>query len=262
MSSDRRLRLAAGAGLLLVAAAVGSDFLIGSFWVRHALLTSLVANVLVVAITVVVLNEVLERRDRRRWNLLAQNALFVLTQSARATWTAMIELIGITEVQGGDVDLLRADALLAADTARVSAAAQDLLGQDDGSARLQRVSQALSGHYAEVIAGWAPVLVGARPYAEILDRHVELAGRLEWLSSVLSQNEPAAEDGRGRRTLARSSVAAEHATALGGEKWLRDMAVSVIKLATQLDEQSREMAFSIVSQEWWAERTERIVEGP
>jgi hypothetical protein len=40
------------------------------------------------------------------------------------------------------------------------------------------------------------------------------------------------------------------------------MAVSVIKLAIRLDEQSREMAFSIVSQEWWAERTERIVEGP
>ena len=261
MSSDRRLALAAAAGLLLVAAAVGSDFLVDSFWARHALLTSLVANALVVAITVIVLNEVLERRDRRRWNLLAQNALFVLTQSARATWTAMIELLGITEVQGGDVDLLRADALLASDTARVSVATQELLGGEDGRERLQRVGKALSGHYAEVIASWAPVLVGARPYAEILDRHVELAGRLEWLSSVLSQNDPIADQSRGERALARSSIAAEHATALGSDEWLHDMVVSLVALATHLDEQSRELAFSIVSGEWWAERTERLLGG-
>jgi hypothetical protein len=220
-----------------------------------------VANVLIVGITVVILNEVVERRDRRRWNLLAQNALFVLTQSARATWTAMIELLGITEVKSGDVELIRADALLASDTARVSAATRELLGQEDGTARLQRVSQALSAHYAEVIAGWAPVLVGARPYAEILDRHAELAGRLEWLSSVLAQNEPAADQSRGERTLARSSVGAEHATALGGDEWLHDMVVSVIKLATQLDERSREQAFAIVSGEWWAERTADLLGG-
>jgi hypothetical protein len=255
MSGERRLMWAGAAGLLLLAGAIASDFLVGSFWAHHSLLTSLVANVLVVAITVIVLNEILERRDRRRWNLLAQNALFVLTQSARATWTAMIELLGITEVQGGDVDSLRADAHLASDTARLSAAADALLGQRDGRDRLQTIGQALSGHYAGVIASWAPVLVGARPYAEVLDRHVELAGRLEWLSSVLSQNEPAADQSRRDRTLVRSSIAAEHATALGGDEWLGEMIVSVVKLAIRLDVQSRELAFSLVSREWWAERT-------
>jgi len=259
MSGERRLVWAGAAGLLLLVGAIASDFLVGSFWQRHSLLTSLLANVLVVAITVVVLNELLERRDRKRWNLLAQNALFVLTQSARATWTEMIELLGITEVHSGDVDSLRADADLASDTARISAAADRLLGQEDGRARLQRLSQALSGHYAEVIASWAPVLVGARPYAEILDRHVELAGRLEWLSSVLSQNEPAPDQSRRERSLTRSSIAAEHATALGSDQWLGDVIVSVVKLATRLDEQSHELAFSIVSGEWWAERTTDLV---
>ncbi len=262
MSDDRRLAWAAAAGLLLVAGAVASDFVVGSFWARHSLLTSLLSNVLVVVITVVVVNELLERRDRRRWNLLAQNALFVLTQSARATWTAMIELLGITEVQSGDVDSLLADAHLASDTVRISAAARRLLGEKEGRASVQRLSQALSGHYAGVIASWAPVLVGARPYAEILDRHVELAGRLEWVSSVLSQNEPAAAQSRRERTLARSSVAAEHATALGSDEWLEEMVVSLIKLATRLDAQSREQAFSIVPGEWWAERTADLVARP
>ena len=38
-------------------------------------------------------------------------------------------------------------------------------------------------------------MVGAAPYAELLDRHVELQGMLEWLSSVLAHNEPAPDRG-------------------------------------------------------------------
>ena len=91
MTSDRRFALAASAGLALILAAAVSDFLAGTFWERHALLASLVANLLVVAVTVVVVNELLERRDRRRWNLLAQSVLFALLQSARATWTGLVE---------------------------------------------------------------------------------------------------------------------------------------------------------------------------
>jgi hypothetical protein len=34
-----------------------------------------------------------------------------------------------------------------------------------------------------------------------------------------------------------------------------DRRLSVVNLATRLDYQSRETAFSIVSQEWWVERT-------
>src|SRR5271154_6743373 len=172
MSGDRRLVLAATVGVLLIGAVVGSDFAVASFWARHALLTSLLANVLVVGITVVVLNGLLERRDRQRWSLLAQSALFALTQSARATWTAMIELLDITDVQSGDLDSLLGDARLALDAPRVSEAARTLLGEEDGKARLQRLGQALTQHYDEVIANWAAVMVGARPYAELLDHHV------------------------------------------------------------------------------------------
>ena len=74
MESTRRLVIAAALGLVVLALAAGSDFLIGSFWGAHAMLTSLIASLL--AVTVVVLNELLARGDRRRWSVLAQHVLF------------------------------------------------------------------------------------------------------------------------------------------------------------------------------------------
>src|ERR1035438_1309560 len=120
MITERRLLLAAGAGVLLVLAAGASDFVLGSFWERHALLTSLLASILVLAVTVIVVNEVIDRRDQRRWNLLAQSVLFALIQAARATWTGMVEVLELTEVQGGSVESLLESAKLARDSARVS----------------------------------------------------------------------------------------------------------------------------------------------
>ena len=67
MTLERRLIIVGMVGIVLVLGAGVSDFLTGSFWERHALLPSLVANLLVVALPVVVVNEVLERRGRRRW---------------------------------------------------------------------------------------------------------------------------------------------------------------------------------------------------
>jgi hypothetical protein len=60
---ERRAAVAAGAAIALIAVAVTSDFVFGSFWSRHAMLTSLLASLLVVVISVVVINELIERRD-------------------------------------------------------------------------------------------------------------------------------------------------------------------------------------------------------
>jgi hypothetical protein len=255
MIADRRLVLAATVGLALIVAAAASDFFTGSFWERHGLLASLLANVLVVAVTVVVVNGVLDRRNRRRWNLLAQNVLFALLQSARATWTGLLEELEVTEVESGDPASLLAVANVARDSERISAAVSRLLAEQDRRDRLQRVCVGLGEHASDVIAKWAPVMVGARPYAEVLDRHVELAGRLEWLGSVLAHNEPPDDQSRSERNLARSSVATEHAAQLGNDEWLHDQIVAVITLAVELDDDSRELAYSIVPLSWWTERT-------
>lgn len=255
MIQQRRLVLAATIGVALLVAAAASDFVVGSFWAHHSLLTSMLANVLVVAITLAVVNEFVERRDRRRWNLLAQAVLFALTQSARATWTGLVEVLRLGEVRSGAVQPMLEGAAVARDTERVSEAIGELLADDERRAVLQRVTVAQAEYASEVIAKWAPVMVNSGPYAEVLNRHVELAGRLEWLSSVLTHNEPPEGQSGRERVLVRSNVASEHAEEFGNDEWLEDQLLAVINLATELDYRSRELAYSIVPLSWWATRT-------
>src|ERR1700690_1906918 len=122
MEPNRRLTIAATLGVVVIALAAASDFVFGSFWTSHAMLTSLIASLIVLAVTVVVLNEWLERRDRRRWSVLAQYVLFQLVQAARATWTTLGELLLEREIEPGDADQLRAAAAAALDAPTLSAA--------------------------------------------------------------------------------------------------------------------------------------------
>lgn len=254
---ERRWIIAAAFGTGLLALALASDFLVGSFWQRHSMLTSLLANLLVATVAVALINEVLERRARRRWNLVAQSAMFALVQSARLTWTGMVELLGLTEVSSGTVQSLLDGARVAIDRPRVSEAATTLL-QDPGRRNvLQLAVDRLSGHADEVIARWASVMVGAAPYADLLDRHVELQGRLEWLSAVLAHKEPPPDQGGRERRLTRASVGSERADEVGDE-WIHDMIVSITVLATHLDYESREMALSLAPVDWWMERMKAL----
>src|ERR1700676_752961 len=96
----RPLALAILALAVLVGAVV-SDVLDGSFWVRHALLASLVGSVVVVMLTVAVVNEILERRRRRRWSVLAQYVMFELVRNARMIWSGILDLAGLLVTAGG-----------------------------------------------------------------------------------------------------------------------------------------------------------------
>jgi hypothetical protein len=64
--------------VLVLSGAIAWDLANDGFWARHVLFTGLVASFVVVAVTAAVLNEVLERRQRQRWSVLAQYALFDL----------------------------------------------------------------------------------------------------------------------------------------------------------------------------------------
>ena len=255
MIRDRRLQVAAAVGLVLVLATGASDFVVGSFWERHGMLTSLVANLIVVGVTVAVFNQVVERRDRRRWSLLAQTVLFALIQTARATWTTMLDVLELADVESGSVESLVEGKEVALDTTRVSRAAEELVHDEERRARLQRVSGGLSNHASDVIAKWSPVMINAGPYAEVLDRHVELAARLEWLNNVLTHNEPPEGQSRADRTLTRSAVATEHAEQLGTDEWLHDQILAIVTLATKLDYEAREYAYAIAPLSWWSQRT-------
>src|ERR1700761_869165 len=97
-SSEALLRRPRAMGVLaLVAFAAGlvSDFVGGDFWTRHALLTGIASSVMVAAVTLAVVNEVLERRRRRRWSVLAQYVMLELVRNARMIWRGVLEVTGL-----------------------------------------------------------------------------------------------------------------------------------------------------------------------
>ena len=262
MDRARRLAIAGGVGTLLIILAGASDFVLGSFWSAHAMLTSLTASLIVLAVTVVVLNEWLERRDRRRWSVLAQYVLFQLVRAARATWTTLTEMITEREIEPGDPDELRTAAAAALDGPALSAATRVLLEDPRRRAQLQEALVALAAHSRAVIVSWASVMVGSGPYTDVFDRHVELQGRLDWISEILTTNEPGERRTLLDTKLARSSVATEHAAVLGTDQWLHDQIVATVQLATRLDYESRALGFKLVPYEEWVKRIHTFVDEP
>ena len=91
----RATRIIGGLSVLVLVGAIAWDLADDGFWSRHTLFTSLVASLIVVAVTAAVLNEVLDRRQRERWSVLAQYALFDFVRTARLVWSGLLELAGL-----------------------------------------------------------------------------------------------------------------------------------------------------------------------
>ena len=239
-----------GLSVLVLSGAVVWDFVNDGFWSRHALFASLVASLIVVAVTAAVLNEVLERRQRQRWSVLAQYALFDLVRTARLVWAGLLELAGLVPDGEFEDGALAAGTEAVLDTPHLAAAIDELLADPDRREQLHRLIARLRAHGQEVLARWADVMVNSGTYAEIVDRHVELYSRLYWWGSVLDESEPLEEHLRGPR-LSRLSPATQ-ASGPVDDEWLRDNLVAIAQLAESLDRSSFELAMQIVPPEWWA----------
>jgi hypothetical protein len=246
----RATRIVAGFSVLVLAGAVAWDLADDGFWSRHALFTSIVASIIVVAVTVAVLNEVLERRQRERWSVLAQYALFDLVRTARHVWTGLLELAGLApEGELGDGALAAASDALR-DTPRVAAAMDEVLANADRREQLHRLIGQLLAYGQEVLGRWADVMVNSGTYAEVVDRHVELYSRLYWWGSVLDESEPL-EEHLSRPRLSRVSPATQTRGPIE-DAWLRENLVAIAQLAKSLDRGSFELAMRIVPLDWWA----------
>jgi hypothetical protein len=246
----RSTRIVGGLSVLVLSGAVVWDLTNDGFWSRHALFTGIVASLIVVAVTAAVLNEVLERRQRERWSVLAQYALFDLVRTARLVWTSLLELAGLApDAELGDRGLAAgSEAVL--DTPRLTTAMDDMLASADRREQLHRLITRLLAHAQEALGRWAGVMVSSGTYAEIVDRHVELYSRLYWWGSVLDETEPL-EEHLNRPRLSRVSPATQ-ASGPVEDEWLRDNLVAIAQLAESLDRSSFELAMRIVPPEWWA----------
>jgi hypothetical protein len=246
----RETRILAGLAVLFLAAAVASDRLANGFWGRNPLLTNLVASLVAVVLTVAVINEVLERRQRRRWSLLAQYVLFELVRTSRLTWTTLMELLGLMYAGEETETTLSGGARLLHETPTVVDAMRELLADADRRQLLHSVLARLMSRSDEMLGRWAGVMLNSAAYTEIIDRHVELYSRLAWVGSLLEHLEPTDDDPR-RRRLSRSSPAVQ----LQGnydDEWLSDNLVAIAQLAQILDESSLVLALRIVPEEWWS----------
>jgi len=118
----RSTQIIAGLSVLVLLGAAVWDLTDDEFWFRHTLFTALVASLIVVAVTAAVLNEVLERRRRERWSVLAQYALFDLIRTARLVWTGLLELAGLAPDGELEDEALAAGSEAVLDTPRLAAA--------------------------------------------------------------------------------------------------------------------------------------------
>jgi hypothetical protein len=236
--------------VLILSGAIAWDLANDGFWSRYALFTSLVASVIVVAVTAAVLNEVLERRQRERWSVLAQYALFDFVSTARHVWGGLLELAGLVpdvELDGG---ALAAGTEAVRDTPRLTAAMDGMLGDGDRREQVHRLITELLARGQEVLGRWADVMVNSGTYAEIVDRHVELYSRLYWWGSVLDESDPL-EEHLSRPRLTRVSPATQTYNGRVEDEWLRDNLVAIAQLAESLDQGSFDLAMRIVPVDWW-----------
>ena len=254
----RGTRVLAAVALLALVSGVLSDALDGRFWARHALLAGLVASVIVVVLTVALVNEALERRSRQRWSVLAQYVMLQLVRDARLVWTGVAVLAGLmpsdpyTTEDGVPSAATSIDAGSAAvrDLGRLTAGLRELVGRTDGRKQLHDEVTVLVEHSDAVLGRWASVMLNADMYAEVLDRHVELAGDLAWLSSLLGF-ELAGEEGRTRT--GRSHPAALIEGPMDDEQLVQRIA-AITQLAEQLDRGTLDLALRLVPIEWWREQ--------
>ena len=242
--------LAAAAGLAL-AAGVASDVLAPRFWSHHQLLAGLASSLIVVAITIAVVNDVIEWRSRRRWSVLAQYVMLQLVRLARMVWMSIAELSAV-EGDGADpAQRIDATALAIRDTEPFADSIRRMLSDPQRRPRLQEAVARMTEHGDNVLARWTGVMLSADAYAELIDRHVELASRLAWFEALLGNLEPPEDGMRRRRTQAHPAIQLEQRV---DDEVAVERLVAIAQLAERLDRSTLELAMQLVPREWWSAR--------
>jgi hypothetical protein len=248
----RETRTLAVVAVLTFGAGVASDVLGHHFWTRHPLLANLAASLIVVMLSVALVNEAIERHRRRRWRVLAQYVMLELVRHARMVWTGIIELGGLTQSKDHSPPSIDAGARAVRDTPRLAEAIEELVADDDRRRLLHEGINRSVSRSNDVLGRWAAVMLGANAYAQLLDRHVELASDVAWLGNLLDQFEPIDED-RGRHRMSQTSPAVQ-IVAEFDDNQLADRIVRITQLAERLDRRTLDLALRIVPAEWWAAR--------
>jgi len=247
----RGTRVLAIVALLALVGGIVSDVVGGSFWARHALLAGLAASVIVVMLSVAVINELVERRRRQRWSILAQFVMLELVRNARLIWTGVLAQVGLLPPDAARPDSVDVNGQIARDTSRLTAAVRKAIADDALRRGLHEEIALLAGHTDELLGRWAAVMLNADVYAEVIDRHVELASDIGWLLGLLDNADPPKDHRRYRR--AASSPAVQIEGQIEGDELAKRIVV-IAQLAEELDRTTLDLALRLVPVEWWQAR--------
>ena len=247
----RGTRVLAIVALLALVGGIVSDVAGGSFWARHALLAGLAASVIVVMLSVAVINELVERRRRQRWSILAQFVMLELVRNARLIWTGVLAQVGLLPPDAARPDSVDVNGQIARDTSRLTAAVRKAIADDALRRGLHEEIALLAGHTDELLGRWAAVMLNADVYAEVIDRHVELASDISWLLGLLDNADPPKDHRRHRR--AASSPAVQIEGQIEGDELAKRIVV-ITQLAEELDRTTLDLALRLVPVEWWEAR--------
>jgi hypothetical protein len=250
----RQTRAVAVLALLALIAAIASEQFSEHLWAHHPLLAGLASSAIIVMLSVAVVNEALEIRRRRRWSVLAQYVMLELIRDARMVWTGVLDLTGLMPADANPLAAIDEAALVVRDTPRLTKAAHGLLADADRRRVLRDHTARLVVHNDEVLGRWAAVMLNADAYAEVVDRHVELAESLAWLGSLLDQSEPGDGDGDGLRWHRARSNPAVQITGDMDDDRVAQRLVAITQLAEQLDRGTLDLAVKIVPVAWWEAR--------
>jgi hypothetical protein len=251
------LRVAAITGVLVLAGLVVSDFET-SFWDRHEMTSSILASLVVVGITVAVINEVLERRESARWRVFAQNALLELAATARFTWVGLGELLEVDETASRRTIEVRNFICSPAGTDRVATLVDEHMPDSEWRHRLTQLVERLLNDGRDSLAAWGPVMLGARPYTALIERHVELYGRVQLLRYMIDDPDDAELDdledpaARARRLSATRRAVVQGQSKADLDNTMRTTLIIVIRRAAELEIDTRALARALVPLEWWA----------
>jgi hypothetical protein len=166
-------------------ALVATEVLVDSvreFWTQHPLTAGLVASAVALAVTVLVVDEVMRRRDAKRWSAVAETAMRELSTDAFAAWTDVMDAFGFGAVQGRFLDARwhglseesaqpRVEPILPPEfEPAVGQRLNDLSECARVAGRIDDVTEALS----HSVAKWAPVML----------QHADLAKALNVFSTM------------------------------------------------------------------------------
>ncbi len=248
----RETRILALVAIIALVAGIVSDASGGHFWERHALVASVVASLIVVMLSGAVINEALERRRRGRWTVLAQYVMFELARNARVIWTGAAELAGLMAPDARTPAALDAGSRAVRDTSRLTDAVTELVADPQ---RRESMHEGLGRFVTgsdEMLGRWAGVMINVDVYAELMDRHVELALEVSWLDGLLDDSDAPAEPDS-RRPNNRSHPTVQLEGQLDGDRLVARL-VAIAQLAEDLDRLTLQLALRLVPVQWWAER--------